>query len=72
MSAKSVGIAASLVAVYARKQQLRAERVTLVPGFIAPTGAKVTDLDATVTVSRIVDGHYGAKTLLVLVPTATR
>ncbi|WP_257015959.1 hypothetical protein [Rhodococcus sp. ACS1] len=31
-----------------RQQQLRAERATLVPGFIAPTGVKVTDLDATV------------------------
>ncbi|WP_054247837.1 hypothetical protein [Rhodococcus opacus] len=66
VSAKSVGIAASLVAVYARQQQLQAERATLVPGFVAPKGAKVTDLDATVTVSRIIDGHYGAKTLLVL------
>ncbi|MFC0452429.1 hypothetical protein [Rhodococcus jostii] len=66
VSAKSVGIAASLVAVNARQQQLRAERATLVPGFIAPTGAKVTDLDATVIVSRIIDGRYGAKTLLVL------
>ncbi|MDI9973826.1 hypothetical protein [Rhodococcus sp. IEGM 1307] len=50
VSAKSLGIAASLVAVYARQQQLRAERATLVPGFLAPTGAKVTDLGATVTV----------------------
>jgi len=66
VSAKSVGIAASLVAVYARQQQLRAERATLVPGFLAPRGTKVTDLDATVTVSRIIDCHYGAKTLLVL------
>ena len=32
----------------------------------ACAGAKVTDLAATVTVSRIIDGHYGAKTLLVL------
>lgn len=66
VSAKSVGIAASLVAVHARQQQYDAERATLVPGFVAPKGAKVADLDATVTVSRIIDGHYGSKTLLVL------
>ena len=66
VSAKSVGIAASLVAVYARQQQHEAERATIAPGFVAPKGAKVTDLDATVTVSRIIPGHYGAKTLLVL------
>ncbi|NHU44969.1 hypothetical protein G9373_19800 [Rhodococcus sp. A14] len=66
VSAKSVGIAASLVAVYARQQQLLAECATLVPGFLAPKGTKITDLDATVTVCRIVDGPYGAKTLLVL------
>ncbi|WP_252190416.1 MULTISPECIES: hypothetical protein [unclassified Rhodococcus (in: high G+C Gram-positive bacteria)] len=66
VSAKSVGIAASLVAVYARQQQHEAERATIAPGFVAPKGAQVTDLDATVTVSRIIPGHYGAKTLLVL------
>lgn len=66
ISAKSLGIFVSLVAVYARQQQFDAERATVAPGFVADVKARIEDVAATVTVSRVIPGAYGPKTRLVM------
>jgi hypothetical protein len=68
VSGKNVGILSSLVAVYARENQLRADREQTTPaadGFVAPVGQRVKNITLTLSQVKMFDGNYGTTTLLV-------
>jgi hypothetical protein len=63
---RSIGVAASLVAVWARETQQRAEAEQQTRGFLAEVGETLRDISATVTLARGFNGYYGPTTLLVM------
>ncbi len=69
VSGRNVGILASLVKVYARQQQLEAERKArpVVAGFIGEVGDRVRDISATAKTVVYSEGDYGMKTFLVAI-----
>lgn len=69
VSGRNVGILASLVKVYARQQQLEAERKAhpVVAGFIGEVGERVRDISATAKTVVYSEGDYGMKTFLVAI-----
>lgn len=67
VSGKNVGVLASLVKVYARAQQLEAERKAnpVAKGFIGELKERVKNISLTLTTVSIWEGHYGYTTLLI-------
>ncbi|MBF6085197.1 hypothetical protein IU485_27875 [Nocardia cyriacigeorgica] len=63
---RSIGLAASLVAVWARETQRRVEAEQQTRGFLADVGETLRDVSATVTLARGDSGFYGPTTLLVM------
>lgn len=67
VSQRNVGILASLVAVYARENQLRVEREKApraTPGFLGEVKQRLRNITLTLKTVRFIDGHYGTSTLL--------
>lgn len=67
VSGKNVGVLASLVKVYARAQQLEAERkaTPAAKGFIGEVKERVRNISLTLTTVSIWEGNYGCTTLLI-------
>jgi hypothetical protein len=68
VSTRNVGILASLVAVYARENQLRIEREKApapVAGFLGEPKQRIRNFQITLKTVRFIDGHYGMSTLLI-------
>lgn len=66
---RNIGILGSLVAVYAREQQLLVERKqeanTTAKGFLGSVKERIRNFSITLTTVREFDGDYGTKTLLI-------
>ncbi|WP_262490918.1 hypothetical protein [Mycobacterium simiae] len=69
VSGRNVGILASLVKVYARQQQIKAERKanSVVAGFIGQVGERVKNIAATAKIVVYQEGNWGTKTFLVAI-----
>lgn len=69
VSGRNVGILASLVKVYARQQQLEAERKAhpVVAGFIGEVGERVRGISGTAKTVVYSEGDYGTTTFLVAI-----
>ncbi|MFC5935447.1 MULTISPECIES: hypothetical protein [Mycobacterium] len=69
VSGKNVGILGSLVKVYARQQQIEAERNAhpVVAGFLGDVGARIKDITATAKTVVYQDGDWGTTTFLVAI-----
>lgn len=69
VSGKNVGILGSLVKVYARQQQIEAERNAhpVVAGFLGDVGARIKDITATAKTVVYRDGDWGTTTFLVAI-----
>lgn len=67
VSGKNIGYLASLVKVYARQQQLEAERKAnpVAKGFIGEIKERIRNIELTLTTVLERDGDYGPKTLFV-------
>ena len=68
VSQRNVGILASLVAVYARENQLRVEREKApapVAGFLGEPKQRIRNFQITLKTVRFIDGNYGTSTLLI-------
>lgn len=63
---RHLGLIASLVLVAYRNRQRRAEQASWAQGYVAAVGTRIRDVPAVVTTLRVLDGLYGARTLLVL------
>jgi hypothetical protein len=69
VTGKNVGILGSLVKVYARQQQLEAERKAnpVVAGFLGDVGERITDISATAKTVVYQEGDWGRTTFLVAI-----
>lgn len=69
VSHRNIGILASLVAIYAREQELAAKRANAVPaaqGFLAEVGTRIkTNIELTISQARQREGDYGWTTWIV-------
>lgn len=68
VSGRNVGVLASLVSVYNRLQEKKAIAAStpeFTQGFLAPIGAKIKDLELTVSRVQVHDGRYGTSTWIV-------
>lgn len=67
VSGKNVGVLASLVKVYARQQQLEAERKAnpVVAGFLGDVKDKLTNLELKLTTVQERESQYGTQTLFI-------
>lgn len=67
VSGKNVGILASLVKVYARQQQLEAERKArpVVAGFLGEVKQRVRNIALSLTTVQQIDGKFGVTTLFI-------
>ncbi|XTP38636.1 hypothetical protein ACORG1_34885 (plasmid) [Mycobacterium sp. TJFP1] len=69
VTGRNVGILGSLVKVYARQQQLEAERkaTPVVAGFLGEVKERITDISATAKTVSYREGQWGTKTFLVAI-----
>lgn len=69
VTGKNVGILGSLVKVYARQQQLEAERKAnpVVAGFLGAVGERITNISATAKTVVYQEGDWGRTTFLVAI-----
>lgn len=69
VTGRNVGILGSLVKVYARQQQLEAERKAnpVVAGFLGEVGERITDISATAKTVVYQEGDWGRTTFLVAI-----
>lgn len=69
VTGRNVGVLGSLVKVYARQQQLEAERKAhpIVAGFLGEVGARIKHISATAKTVSYQDGNWGTTTFLVAI-----
>ncbi len=62
---RHVALIASLVKIHYNELTRRAQKASWAPGFLAPAEDKIVGVVATVTTVKVVEGHYGPKTLII-------